>query len=218
MPVWVIIPVKPLRLAKSRLAEVLTPEERQEFAESMLRHVLSVVQDVPEVAGTLVISRDSKALSIAREYGANTVQESGNPELNTALMRATKVLSSWRCDAVLVLPADLPLISGEDVSSIIAMGRYGPAVVIATDRNRDGTNALFLRPPGIIRYAYGPGSFYRHLEMAEEAGADVREYQSPRLMLDIDVPEDIERYNRLLNSGSLTGIEVFSPDAANTTL
>lgn len=217
MPAWVIIPVKPLRLAKSRLAEVLTPEERQKFAEAMLRHVLGVVQEVPEVAGTLVISRDNKALSIAREYGANTVQESGNPELNTALMRATKVLSSWRCEATLVLPADLPLICADDISGIIALGRYSPAMVIATDRNHDGTNALLLRPPGIINYAYGPGSFYRHLEMAEEVGADVREYHSPRLMLDIDVPEDIERYNRLVNSGNLGGIEAFSPDAANTT-
>src|SRR5262245_49840974 len=155
MSVWAIIPVKPLRVAKSRLSEVLSPEDRQRFAESMLRHVLSVVSNVPQVSGTLVISRDNKALSIAREYGAHTVQESGNPELNVALMRATQVIASWRSSAVLVLPADLPLIAPEDVAGIIALGEHSPSIVIATDRNQDGTNALFLRPHGLIHYAYG---------------------------------------------------------------
>ena len=108
--IWVIIPVKPLRLAKSRLAKVLTPEEREIFSETMLRHILEVVQSVPQITGTLVISRDNHALTLAREYGAKTVQESGTPELNDALLRATSIIASWRSEALLVLPADLPLI------------------------------------------------------------------------------------------------------------
>jgi 2-phospho-L-lactate guanylyltransferase len=214
MSVWAIIPVKPLRVAKSRLSEVLSPEDRQRFAESMLRHVLSVVSNVPQVAGTLVISRDSKALSIAREYGAHTVQESGNPELNVALMRATQVIASWRSAAVLVLPADLPLIAPEDVSGIIALGERTPSIVIATDRNQDGTNALFLRPPGLIPYAYGNGSYQRHVNLGFEAGAIVHEYHSERLVLDIDLPEDIVRYNEIIGSDDPKSIEVFIPDNA----
>lgn len=198
MSVWAIIPVKPLRLAKSRLAAVFTPTQRQAFAEIMLRHVLQVLRETPEIAGTLVISRDSKALAIAREYNANTVQESGAPELNLALTRATQVLASWKCNAVIVLPADLPLIAPEDISRIVELGIDEPSVVIATDRNHDGTNALFMRPPGLIPYAYGEGSYERHVALARQAGALVREYESQRLMLDIDLPEDIERYNRLV--------------------
>jgi len=213
MSVWAIIPVKPLRVAKSRLSEVLSPEDRQRFAESMLRHVLSVVSNVPQVTGTLVISRDNKALSIAREYGAHTVQESGNPELNVALMRATQVIASWRSSAVLVLPADLPLIAPEDVAGIIALGVRTPAIVIATDRNQDGTNALFLRPPGLIPYAYGTGSYQRHVNLGLEAGANVQEYHSERLVLDIDLPEDIVRYNEIIGSGDPKSIEVFIPDS-----
>lgn len=212
MSVWAIIPVKPLRLAKSRLSEMLIPEARQQFAESMLRHVLSVVCRVPQVAGTLVISRDNKALSIARGFGAHTVQESGTPELNTALMRATQVIASWRSSAVLVLPADLPLIRAEDVSEILALGKQENTVVITTDRNQDGTNALLLRPPGLIPYAYGAGSYHRHLELAYQAGAAVHEYHSERLLLDIDLPEDIERYNQLVGSDDPRSIEVFEPN------
>lgn len=199
MSVWAIIPVKPLRLAKSRLASVLTPEQRQRFAETMLRHVLSVTREVPLVTGTLVISRDNRALTIAREYGAKTVQESGQPELNAALMRATHILASWRSEAVLILPADLPLIEPRDVDGIIrAAGYQHNTVVLATDRNKDGTNALFMRPPGLIDYAYGTGSYQRHAVLARDAGASVLLYESERLVYDIDLPEDIANFYRVL--------------------
>jgi 2-phospho-L-lactate guanylyltransferase len=212
MCVWVIVPVKPLKLAKSRLAQVLTPDERQQVAGAMFRHVLEVVSEVPQVAGTLVISRDNKALSIAREYGANTVQESGTPELNLALERATQVLSSWRCDSVLVLPADLPLICPDDITSIVEMGRDDPSMVIAADRSEDGTNALFLRPPGLIPYSFGPGSYRRHIDLALAEGIKVKEYHTPRVSLDIDFPEDIERYYRLVRLEDLHPIEMFLPE------
>ncbi len=206
MTIWTIIPVKPLRLAKSRLAGVLSPEERQMFAEAMLRHVLSVVNSVPQVAGTLVISRDNHALALAREYGAKTVQESGSPELNAALMRATSIIASWRSSAVLILPADLPLITTEDVVGIINASEGMDSVVLATDRNKDGTNALFVRPPGLIDYAYGEGSFRRHAMLARDAGATVNVYESPRLLQDIDLPEDIENYYRMVQRGGYEDI------------
>jgi 2-phospho-L-lactate/phosphoenolpyruvate guanylyltransferase len=202
MSTWVIIPVKPLRLAKSRLAKILTPEERQRFAEAMLRRVLAVVKSVPQVAGTLVISRDTHALAIAREYGAKTIQESGAPELNAALMRATSVIASWGSEAVLVIPADLPLIAPEDVTNIIEMGQQPRSVVLATDRNRDGTNALLIRPPGLIDYAYGSGSYQRHAVRGRDAGAVVSIYESDRMLQDIDLPEDIENYQRMVQRGS----------------
>lgn len=203
MSTWVIIPVKPLMLAKSRLSEVLEPADRQRFAEVMLRHVLRVVKDVPAVTGTLVISRDTQALSIAREYSAKTIQESGAPELNTALMRATSVVASWRSEALLILPADLPLITSLDVNQIIEIGQSNhPSVVIATDRNRDGTNALYVRPPGLISYSYGEGSFQRHAVAARDADAEVNVYQSDRLLQDIDLPEDIENYRRMIQRGT----------------
>ena len=164
----------------------------------MFRHVLEVVRGVPQIIGTLVISRDSKALAIAREYHARTVQETGTPELNSALTRATQVVAGWRGDSVLVLPADLPLVSSEDIVNIIGLGQGMPSVVLATDPNQDGTNALFMRPPGIIPYAFGTGSYQRHMTLATEAGAKVRTYRSERLALDIDVSGDLDIYRRLM--------------------
>jgi 2-phospho-L-lactate guanylyltransferase len=202
MSIWAVIPIKPLRLAKSRLAPILSPQQRQSLAEAMLRHVLKVVQSATQVTGTLVISRDNHALSIAREYGAKTIQESGAPELNIALMRATSLVASWRSDAMLILPADLPLITADDISRIIELGLQDPnSVVISTDRDKNGTNALFVRPPGLIQYAYGEGSYQRHAVLARDAGAVVNVYESDRLWQDIDYPEDFENYARMLKRG-----------------
>lgn len=203
MSVWAIIPVKPLSRAKSRLSDVLSPDERKELSEMWFRRVLMAVTGAPQVAGTLVISRDTHALAIARDMGVHTVQESGAPELNRALMRATKVVSGWRGGAVLILPADLPLVASEDVSGMIELGKEPNTVVIATDGHGDGTNALMTRPPGLIPYAYGPGSYERHIALAREVGAAVKLFHSERLALDIDVPADLEAYYRLNGSGEL---------------
>lgn len=215
MSLWVIIPVKPLNRAKSRLAEVLTPDERSEFAEAMLRQILTVVATVPQVTGTLVISRDGRALTIAREYGARTVQESGAPELNLALMRATEVVRSWGCEAILILPADLPFVSAQDITTIIEKGQRVPSVVIATDRDQNGTNALLVRPPGLIDYQYGEDSFHHHLDQARELGATIAICESERLLLDIDVPEDLELYNRMVQRGGYSGLPLVSLNGAN---
>ncbi len=209
MGVWVIIPVKPLNQAKTRLSQVLSPEQRHQLAEMMLRHVLSVVQQVPQLMGTLVISRDNKALAIARDYGARTVQESGAPELNNALMRATQFVARWKASAVLILPADLPLLAPEDITSIIQMGKRDSTVVMATDAHQDGTNAMLIRPPGLIGYAYGTGSFHRHRQMAQDAGAEVRLYHSERLSLDIDMPDDLQSYTDIAQ-----GYEVYTQPTA----
>ncbi len=200
MSIWVIIPVKPLARAKSRLAPVLSPEQRSQLAELLMRHAIRVVKPIKEVAGVLVISRDTKALSIARDMGAHTVQESGTPELNHALMRATQVVRGFRGDAVLILPADLPLISPEDVIGMIELGHEDNSIVIATDSREDGTNAMLTRPPGLIPYSYGVGSYQRHMMAAREVGAVVRRFHSERLMLDIDVPTDLEAYYRVAGS------------------
>lgn len=201
MSVWAVVPVKPLLRAKSRLADVLTPNERSQLAEEMLRRTLDVVGNMQEVAGTLVVSRDSHVLSISRDMGANTVQESGTPELNNALMRATQVLGGWRAGAVLILPADIPLINAEELAEIIMMGQRARTVVLAPDSHEDGTNVLLARPPAAFSYAYGPQSYQRHQQLARLAQMDVKLYTSDRLALDIDTPEDWALYQGYVAAG-----------------
>lgn len=194
MSVWAIVPVKPFNRAKSRLAAVLSPEERGELAEKMLKHTLETLVNAKSITGTLVISRETKALGLARDLGIHTVQEVGTPELNAALLRASQVVGALGAKAVLVLPADLPLLNVEDIAQMVHLGRYHTTIVLAPDRNENGTNSLLVRPPGHIPFSFGPGSFQRHLKLAQDAGATVKIYRSERLGLDIDTPIDLKTY------------------------
>ncbi|MCS6835099.1 MAG: 2-phospho-L-lactate guanylyltransferase [Anaerolineae bacterium] len=212
MSIWAIIPVKPLNRAKSRLASVLSANQRYEFATLIYRHVLGVVTNVKQLAGTVVISRDTKALAIAREMGARTIQEGSNSDLNLALRRATELVRAWRGSAVLILPADLPFVTEDDIFKMIEMALGAVSVVIATDPEQDGTNAMLVRPPGLFDYAYGDGSFRKHMEAALAARAYVKVYESPTIALDVDVPQDLGRYNQMVTSGQYSSLTPFLPD------
>jgi len=197
MTFWAIVPIKPLRRGKSRLATVLTQDERTDFNRKLFIHTLSVLNEIPEIEQVLVVSRDQEALSLAREYGARTVQENGTPELNIALSRATIVAKTYTPQGVLILPTDLPLLSNQEVSTLLEYAKKPPVVVIAPDRWRQGTNALVICPAGLIDYGFGPGSFQRHCERAIQAGVKLEVCDLSALSLDIDLPEDLDLYKHI---------------------
>lgn len=192
MTLWAIIPVKPLRRGKSRLSSVLSLEARTALNHYLLSNTLEILSEVPEIEYSLVISRDPEALTIAREYGARTVQEQGSPQLNIALTRATMVALSHSVQGVLIVPADLPLLTADDIREVVKRGINPPVVVITPDRHNQGTNALLIAPPGLIQYEYGPGSFHRHCLQAQKAGARLEICERGAVALDIDFPEDLE--------------------------
>jgi len=192
MTIWAIVPVKPLRRGKSRLSGVLGLEARTALNHYLLSNVLEILASVPEIEYSLVVSRDPEALTIAREYGARTVQEQGSPQLNIALTRATMVAISHSVQGVLIIPADLPLITAIDIREMVKLAEDPPVVVITPDRHKQGTNALLISPPGLIRYQYGPGSFQQHCFQAQKAGARLEIYERSSVALDIDLPEDLK--------------------------
>ncbi|MEW6285600.1 MAG: 2-phospho-L-lactate guanylyltransferase [Chloroflexota bacterium] len=203
MTIWAIVPVKPLRRGKSRLAGALSEDERAELNQALLQRTLNTLKDIKELEQVLVISRDPHALAVARQHGARTVREDGQPELNTALARATVVAQIHATRGVLILPADLPLISREDVLTLIAKAVEPPVVVIAPDRHGKGTNALLISPSGLIEYDFGENSFQRHCERAKQAGARLEIVDLPSLGLDLDVPEDLEIVRELEKIGTI---------------
>jgi len=192
MAIWAIVPVKPLRRGKSRLAGLLSEEQRTRLNRYLLEHTLTILNEITDIEHTLVVSRDPAALALTRSMGGRTVLEDGAPQFNTAIKRATIVAQAQGARAVLILPADLPLVEPSDLKMLLLQGNNPPVVVIAPDRRLDGTNCLFVNPAGLIEYGYGPGSFHRHSTHATEAGARLEVIHSDRFGLDLDLPEDLE--------------------------
>ena len=197
MTFWAILPVKPLRLGKSRLAGVLDENERFRLNQELLENTLQVLTAVPELERVLVISRDPQVLALARDLKACTLQESGTRGLNTALNKATQLARSFAVQSVLAVPADLPLINVADIQELVALAEHPPVVVIAPDRHRRGTNALVVNPLGALRYAFGRDSFRTHCQQALCSEVRLEVAELPRLAVDLDTPDDLEYLRRL---------------------
>jgi 2-phospho-L-lactate guanylyltransferase len=203
MTLWAIVPVKPLRRGKSRLADVLTSEERTDLNRHLLENTIDTLKSLPGIEHVLVVSRDSEALAMARDLGARTVLENKNSDLNIALARATVIAKTYATRGVLILPVDLPLITPEDIQTMLDKVGEPPVVVVAPDRCYNGTNAMLVCPAGLIEYEYGPNSFERHCERAKAVGARLEICELPSLSLDLDNPEDLN----LVEAGLPLGTE-----------
>lgn len=185
------MPVKPLRLGKSRLSSVLNDDDRAKLNRRLLLHTITILRQIREIHQVLVISRDPQALALARRQGVRTVQETTGSQLNRALARATMVAMRNRSQGVLIVPADIPSLTPQDIEAFIAKSIDPPVVVISPDRRLEGTNALLVSPPGLIQYDFGENSFARHCERARQAGARLEIVDLPNLAVDIDLPEDL---------------------------
>lgn len=191
---WLIVPVKPFGEGKSRLASIVSPGLRAELSQSWLTHVLTIAKDWGRFAGLAVISRDATVLALAKALGALPIVEEG-ADLNAALTQANATVLAAGAEAVLALPSDLPLLSASDLEGLYALAHTEHGMVIAPSHD-GGTNALLLRPPQAIPYAFGEASFTRHLALAATAELPHQVYRSPSLALDIDHPEDLLLANR----------------------
>jgi len=193
---WAIIPVKPLRRAKSRLARALKANQRAALARSMLARTLDTLASVERIGGIVVVSRDLTAHDIARAKNAVPLAETESG-LNAAVSQACEWVAAQGASTALIVPTDLPLFTMFDIEAMIDLATEPACVVIAPDRHDEGTNALLLRPPLAIRAAFGASSFRTHYSRAVEASLPVCVFRSPTIALDLDVPADLDRYREM---------------------
>jgi len=197
---WAIVPVKPFRLAKSRLAHVLSDAARKDLVQRMLEHTLQILGECrPPLEGTLVVSRDPVALSLARHHAAVPLAETGREGLNAALVQAIHEAERRRAQGILIVPADLPRLSADALREVLDQLPAAPGVVVAPDQREEGTNVLALRPCDVLEPAFGPGSFRRHCAEGRKRNAYVVVVRSAALALDVDTPEDLQQARDILS-------------------
>jgi 2-phospho-L-lactate guanylyltransferase len=177
----VLVPVKRLDEAKSRLAESLDPGERAELVQELLAHVLSVVSRAG-VGPVTVVSAEHLELDGVPRFDDRSLP------WNEALAAAmTEVV---REPVVVIVAADLPLVTHDDVRALLAATpECGLAIARAAD---GGTNAVSMRPPGRVTTHFGePGSAAVHERAAWMVGGDAHVLDLPGLAFDVDTPDDL---------------------------
>jgi 2-phospho-L-lactate/phosphoenolpyruvate guanylyltransferase len=192
----IIVPHRGLEAAKTRLAPTLDPSERVMLASQLLQRVLAVSREVSD--DVVVISPSRPLVEIVEAAGARLSVQRGMG-LNEGLDQARSEALLDGIDELVVLHGDLPNLRADDIRSLIAAlpADDVPGVAIAPDRAGTGTNALALRPPGVINFRFGVGSFAAHAAEVDRAGVTCVAVDRAGLAFDLDTPEDLARWLEL---------------------
>ena len=181
-----LVPVKNLDFAKSRLASILSTVERKKMVSVMLETVLSAAFKCPEITEVFIVA-DRYFTGVG---GTTIIVEESNRGYNEAITAALDNDRLANNDAMIIIPCDLPLIRAEDLGTFIK-GFKRNGIRIAPARDEEGTNALLLSPPHIMKTQFGKGSFLKHRQEAKRVTSDVAIVSIPGLAFDIDKPQDL---------------------------
>lgn len=196
MRVSALIPVKGFRNAKQRLSPLLDTREREQLAEVMFRDVLKQTVRARGLIETVVVTGDDKVAEIALSLNARVIREPAEKGETKAVDLARRHLKTAGCEAVLIIPGDMPLMRSEDIEQVLAhvpIGATEPFALLVPSHDRLGTNALLLAPPDLIKLRFGHDSFSYHMSQVSTQGLPLRFFDNERIALDIDEPRDLER-------------------------
>jgi 2-phospho-L-lactate guanylyltransferase len=193
-PVRAVVPLKAIKKAKSRLSG-LRQEDRAKLTLSMFRNVLVALRNARGISEVTVVSGDRSASRIAHRYGATFLWEGKRLGLNKALKLAIAKLEQRGDGAAMIIHADLPLLTSEDVDSFVTRSQ-DCQIAIVPCKNRTGTNALLLRPPNAIPPVFGKGSYKMHLSLAKKTGFRWKVLRIRGIQFDIDDRRDLEQLMR----------------------
>ena len=168
-----IVPFKVVNV-KSRLASLLTPEERSELAKLMLRDITSTLA----AAGVEVELLTTQPF----EWDGATVvvsEKELNPALNDYLLANDS--------PVMIVMADIPLITEKNVRDMLA----SPADIVICPGRGGGTNVQLIRRPDKYHVDYYGASFVDHMRIAQENGLTTEVFDSFNVSSDIDEAGDL---------------------------
>lgn len=188
MTCWALLALKPPHLGKTRLAGVLSRAQRERLIRTMFERVLDALEAAKEIDQVAVIT-PSPAL-LPRSVIALADPGTG---LNPALEEGRRQLLARGADEVLILHADLPILTATEIDSFVAQGRR-TGLALAPDRHGQGTNALFVAGSSDFSFRFGTASFNRHLGEARARALEPSVINLPGFAMDIDEPADLQNF------------------------
>ncbi|MEE8172906.1 MAG: 2-phospho-L-lactate guanylyltransferase [Alphaproteobacteria bacterium] len=188
---WAVVPVKDLAGAKERLSAVLRAEERREFFSAMLSDVLRALSNTASLEGIALITKDTEAEALARQYGAEIIREGRNGGQTAAVAHGISQLMAKGVADIMQVPGDVPLATAREFELVIAAHLPAPAMTIVPARDQQGSNCVICSPPDAVPLRFGDNSFFPHLHAARRAGIAPTIRPLPGLGLDIDTPDDL---------------------------
>ena len=183
----VLMPVKVLDRAKSRLAELAGPR-RGELALALACDTVSAVLETARVARAVVITDDQVAGAALRALGALVIPDEPRDGLNAALRHGAALAAArWPGSGTAALSADLPALRPAELAQALNAAAAWPTAFVA-DAAGDGTTLYAATPGAAFRPAFGLASRAQH---AAGGAAELELGDIPGLRRDVDTPADL---------------------------
>ena len=188
---WAVIPVKQISQAKQRLSKILSSEERRDFFSAMLEDVLSMMVKIDFFEKIILATHCPPAISIAGRHSITNFETGPDDGLNQAAGETVNHLLENGIKDMFLIPGDIPLITEEEINSVLKAHPSAPSLTIIPSRDKLGSNCILLSPPSRMPLKFGLGSYFRHLEIAQSNGLKINPMELPGFGLDIDQPADL---------------------------
>ena len=183
----VLLPVKVLAQAKSRLADLAGPR-RAELALALACDTVTAVLGCEAAARAVVITDDPVAQATLGDLGALVIPDEPRDGLNAALRHGAAVAAArWPGCGTAALSADLPALRPAELARALNAAAAWPTAFVA-DAAGDGTTLYTAAPGAAFRPAFGLASRARH---TADGAAELDLTQVPGLRRDVDTPADL---------------------------
>jgi 2-phospho-L-lactate guanylyltransferase len=198
--IWAVIPVKELQGAKRRLSPAAPPHLLEGLVLAMLEDVLAAVSRARGLAGIAIVTVDCRAAHLARRYGARVLTNDARSGHTAAVAAAAQTLAAEGVDGILQLPGDIPLVTPDEVSLVLAMHQRPPSFTIVPSHDDFGSNTVVVSPPTAVPLTFGDDSFFPHLTAARRCAISPLVVRVPGISRDIDNPQDLYAFAEIASS------------------
>ena len=178
----IVVPLRSFRFGKARLARVLDDDARVALAQRMAEAVVAAAgsRDI------VVVSSAPEVAAWCETHGLARLEDPGS--LDAAAGAGRDWARARALARVVIVHGDLPFATSLDE---VAGDGPAPIAVLVPDHRGDGTPVCSVPVDAPFEFAYGEGSFARHVEVAAHAELEVRIVRDRALGFDVDIPEDL---------------------------
>ncbi|MBK3639803.1 MULTISPECIES: 2-phospho-L-lactate guanylyltransferase [unclassified Streptomyces] len=183
-----VIPLKPLARAKSRLSDTAHAGVRPSLALAFAQDTVAAALACPAVKDVAVVTDDALAGRELSALGARIVTDEPRGGLNAALAHGAAAVRADRPEsAVAALNADLPALRPLELCRVLDAAAEFPRAFLA-DAAAIGTTLLAASPAQELRPAFGPDSRARH---RASGAAELALTEVDSVRQDVDTGDDL---------------------------
>lgn len=186
----VVVPMKSLDTAKSRLSDSLSAEPRRNLALELFARTIELVTSFGDRIVVLVVSDCPEIEILCKRKPVNLLKQDSDKGLNHAVTMATDWACSQGFARMAVLPSDLPLLLVQDIENIEQFDQ-GDSHVLLHESQDGGTNCLLASPPDAIPFMFGPHSCEAHQQASIARNIGCTVVRGGNLALDVDTIDDL---------------------------